>query len=205
MKRKSVRSKPTRKTSARKIASRTPAKTSRNQNILAITAEIEKEFFGLPSKLVALCRREHATLREKDKKLQTQLKAAIAKQQTATKKLVALNKSKRKTSKTQLANTKKAITLSTRLVADLRRQCKTSQTACQEVAKKQAGFASLAKDLPKLRKQMLAAGRKTVKKPARQKKRIAKITTSSPYSHYQDELHRPISVPSTRTDTTDVT
>jgi hypothetical protein len=198
------RKKPTVKKATRKVARKPGSKKPQKHNILNMAAEVEKEFFNLPAKLVALCRRETAALKQTENKLKATLKTATAKQAMAAKRFAALKKGKKAPTRKQLSTVRKLITAGNRQVTEAKRNLKLHLQNSEAVSKKQAGFTLLTRELPKLRRSMQTAGRKTVKKPAKRKIRSSQRSTG--YNNKSHDNYQPsFPVLSTRVDTSEIT
>lgn len=193
---KSSRTKATRKTSASK-----PAK----KNILAITTEIEKEFFSLPAKIVVLCRREQQGIKQNQVRLSTNLKNAESKHSAGIKRLAALKKSGKKASQKQILATKKSVTAAGRLMSEIKREISLVQKSTDTILKKQAGFALLAKELPSLRRKMAGVSIKSQKAPANSKKKRSSVKPQTgTQDRIQPDYQTNLPTFSTRSDSTDL-
>lgn len=184
-----------------KTSSRKPLK----KNMMGLTMEIEKEFFSLPARMVALCRSEQLKNQQHQTRLKTGLKNAEAKYRTSIKKLATLKKSKKKTPQKQMYAAQKSVTAANHLITEFKREISQAQKSTDAIMKKQTRFARLAKELPLLRRNMAKADIKSPKAPVHRKKHSSSIKSQpSAQDKIQPDYQTNLPTFSTRSDSTDL-
>ncbi|MDX1902156.1 MAG: hypothetical protein SFW66_09190 [Gammaproteobacteria bacterium] len=166
---------PQRKTAKRakskKSVRNTRSKRTGKQDVLGLVAKIEGEFLHVPSRLVALCRQEQNTVKNRHDKLKTSLKTLHTKQSNLQKKLKALSSKKKSSQNTKQINiVKKALTQTNILIKNMTKVSVELNKISTALANKQAKFIALGKQLLQLEKQLK---NKKMAKPAKARKKSA--------------------------------
>jgi len=169
---------------------------------LSAIESLEKGFRDMPAKIAALHRKDFDTSKKQEKKLNSELKKAQAKNKIAKKKWDGLASKSTGGSKKQMATAKKIYDNSNTHVSQLTAQLDQIKKAISAIAHKQAKFMSLGKQLVILEKEFEATLKKAASqtKPKARKKQTAKAKVTT-MPEMQETVIQPEEQPITITTT----